>query len=153
MSRNIGNLQSDDESFRYKMPKLIIKVETIKTLLLNIDAVAKALYTNPEYICKYIGFSLGTISSYDKKRNIGVINGSQENKKLQELIDEYTKHILICPKCVLPELFLKGEKKYIDRSCDACSYSDKLNVSKDKTVDKIINYIIKNPSDSSKPRK
>ncbi len=56
MMLNIGGDQAD-KSYRYKMPAIQTKVEGrgngIKTALVNIVDIAKALHTVPEYPVRY----------------------------------------------------------------------------------------------------
>merc|ERR1711959_375099 len=61
----------DDPSYRYKMPRLISKVEGrgngIKTAIMNMSDVAGALKRPPSYPTKFFGCELGAQSSYSEK--------------------------------------------------------------------------------------
>lgn len=65
MSKQI-NIPSyiDDPEYRYKMPKMVLKTEGkgngIKTNLVNLLDVAKALRTRIEYPLKFMGYELGS---------------------------------------------------------------------------------------------
>ncbi len=60
------NRQTNDMFYRYKMPKLIAKVEGtgngIKTVLVNISAVAKALIRPPT--CKNTNKTFSQLNSF-----------------------------------------------------------------------------------------
>ena len=53
-----------DPAYRYKMPKLVAKVEGkgngIKTNIVNLKEIATAIHRPPEYVCKYFGTELCT---------------------------------------------------------------------------------------------
>ena len=59
MSRNIGG-DANDMSYRYKMPRMITKVEGrgngIKTRLVNVADVGKALHRDPACMFKLLPF-------------------------------------------------------------------------------------------------
>lgn len=62
-----------DQFYRYKMPKIIAKVEGkgngIKTVLVNMSEVAKALNRPPTYPTKYFGCELGAQTQLDAKND------------------------------------------------------------------------------------
>lgn len=69
-SMNIAGLAPvNDPAYRYKMPKLIGKVEGkgngIKTVLVNIDQVAESLKREPAEVTKFFGTELGLSPVYD----------------------------------------------------------------------------------------
>jgi hypothetical protein len=68
---NIDEGNRDDAFYRYKMPKLITKIEGrgngIKTNLVNMVDVAKDLARPPSYTTKYFGCEMGAQSKFDKK--------------------------------------------------------------------------------------
>jgi len=63
MSTNIGR-SNDDMAFRYKMPKLQTKIEGrgngIKTVIVNMVDVAKALHVLPQYPTKFFWVRIGS---------------------------------------------------------------------------------------------
>jgi hypothetical protein len=63
MSRNIGG-DNNDGNYRYKMPRMITKVEGrgngIKTRLVNVADVGKALHRDPACKSRSLDFSLLT---------------------------------------------------------------------------------------------
>lgn len=66
---NIGG--SDDPAYRYKMPRLMSKVEGrgngIKTVIPNMVDIAAALNRAPSVVTKYFGCELGAQSRWDPK--------------------------------------------------------------------------------------
>jgi len=88
---NIGEGNRDDAFYRYKMPKLMTKIEGrgngIKTNLVNMVDVAKALARPPSYTTKYFGCELGAQSKFDEKTGIALVNGAHDNSKLVALLE------------------------------------------------------------------
>jgi len=145
---NIGRDQSD-KSYRYKMPRLLTKVEGrgngIKTVLPNILDIAKALHTDPGYPTKYFGIELGAMSKFDQKREVGIVNGKHEAPDLAKLLEGFIETFVLCPTCKLPEINMKvNKKKDIVIDCRACGHNGVL-----KTAHKLTTFIINNPPGSA----
>jgi translation initiation factor 5 len=97
---NIGEGNRDDAFYRYKMPKLMTKIEGrgngIKTNLVNMVDVAKALARPPSYTTKYFGCELGAQSKFDEKTGIALVNGAHDNSKLVALLEIFIKKYVQC---------------------------------------------------------
>ncbi|KAK7805883.1 hypothetical protein U0070_009097 [Myodes glareolus] len=106
MSVNV-NRSVSDQFYRYKMPRLIAKVEGkgngIKTVIVNMVDVAKALNRPPTYPTKYFGCELGAQTQFDVKNDRYIVNGSHEANKLQDMLDGFIKKFVLCPECENPE--------------------------------------------------
>ncbi|UYV82998.1 EIF5 [Cordylochernes scorpioides] len=137
-----------DQFYRYKMPKLITKVEGkgngIKTVIVNMVEVAKALNRPPTYPTKYFGCELGAQTKFDIKAERYIVNGSHEAAKLQDLLDGFIKRFVLCPACGNPETILgvQAKKGVISTSCKACGHQGFID-----TTHKLATYIMKNPPD------
>lgn len=148
MSINV-NRTVMDAFYRYKMPKLIAKVEGkgngIKTVIVNMVDVAKALGRPPTYPCKYFGCELGAQTQFDFKNDRYIVNGSHDAAKLQDLLDGFIKRFVLCPECENPETVLhpNERKATIKQSCKACGYQGMLDMRH-----KLTTFILKNPPDS-----
>jgi translation initiation factor 5 len=145
------NSEVTDSFYRYKMPRIIAKVEGkgngIKTVIVNMVDIAKALSRPPAYSCKYFGCELGAQTQIDQKNEKYIVNGSHEAQKLQELLDGFIKKFVLCPECDNPETILapNQRKKIIAQNCIACGYHN-------PTVDmthKVTTYIINHPPEVS----
>jgi len=145
MSLNV-NRSVSDAFYRYKMPRLMAKVEGkgngIKTVIVNMVDVAKALARPPTYPCKYFGCELGAQTQFDFKNERYIVNGSHDAAKLQDLLDGFIRRFVLCPGCDNPETVLTpNEKKgIIKQSCKACGYQGMLDMRH-----KLTTFILKNP--------
>ncbi|TPX76328.1 hypothetical protein CcCBS67573_g02411 [Chytriomyces confervae] len=110
---NMINVRSDvqDKFYRYKMPKLISKIEGkgngIKTVIPNMSDIAKALSRPPSYPTKFFGSELGAQTKVDEKLDRYIINGAHDAAKLQNLLDSFIKKFVLCPSCLNPETDLR----------------------------------------------
>jgi translation initiation factor 2 beta subunit (eIF-2beta)/eIF-5 len=144
---NINN--SDDISYRYKMPKVSIKYSGNGngkyTIINNIDDIANAINSPSEIVYKFISFSCG--SSYNEKDKS--ITGHHNN--IQNIIFDYINNFVICTTCLIPELNYYLEKISAKKSnlicrCSACGTINKLkntNKINDKCIDTIIKFLNK----------
>ena len=148
MSLNV-NPEIKDIYYRYKMPKLMTKIEGkgngIKTVITNITEIGKAIYRKPSYPIKYFGMELGTQTIIAANTKRYVVNGNHDATKLQELLYTFIKKFVLCLKCGNPETFLTVKKKSgnVTTKCKACGNTNMLD-----TKHKLTQYIFKNPPET-----
>jgi len=140
------NRSVSDVFYRYKMPRLVAKVEGkgngIKTVIVNMAEVAKALGRPPTYPTKYFGCELGAQTQFDFKNERFIVNGSHDAVKLQDLLDGFIRKFVLCPECENPEtdLLVSTKKNTVSQGCKACGYHGIL-----VSNHKLMTYILKNP--------
>jgi len=143
MTLNIGR-DNSDASYRYKMPVLKTKIEGrgngIKTILVNMSDVAKALQVDPDYPTKYFGFELGAHSKYTAKDDRAVVNGAHTAVDLSRMLERFIETFVLCPRCKLPEVNWECRKGTIKTACRACGNNAEL-----ATAHKLKSYILKHP--------
>lgn len=137
---NIGG-DASDTSYRYKMPKLGTKIEGrgngIKTVIVNMVEIAKALHVTPGYPTKFFGMELGAQSKFNKKTERAIVNGSHTQQDLSKLLEKFIDNFVLCPRCRLPEIKL-AIKSNIKYDCAACGDNGIL-----PTNHKLSGYIVK----------
>ncbi|XP_011674971.1 eukaryotic translation initiation factor 5-like [Strongylocentrotus purpuratus] len=143
MSLNV-NRAVTDQFYRYKMPRLLAKVEGsgngIKTVIINMVEIGKSLCRPPTYPTKFFGCELGAQTQFDFKNNRFIVNGSHDANKLQDLLDIFIKKYVLCPECDNPETFLIVKKGNIGQRCIACGHVGIVDLRH-----KLSTFIIKNP--------
>jgi len=104
------------------MPVVRAKVEGrgngIKTVVENCADIAKALDRNPEYVVKFFGFELGTLTSNQNEKYI--VNGKHDGEVLAKVLDIFIEKFVLCGGCRNPEtnMNIKGDKIFL--VCRAC---------------------------------
>jgi len=140
MSVNIGGNQ-EDKSYRYKMPQLQTKIEGrgngIKTVIVNMVEIAKALHVDPAYPTKYFGYELGAQSTFGDR---AIVNGQHTAADLSKLLEKFVETFVLCPKCRLPEITLSVKKGELIVDCAACGRNANLN-----TAHRLKQFILKAP--------
>lgn len=147
---NIGASNKDDAFYRYKMPRLITKVEGrgngIKTNLVNMVDVAKALARPPSYTTKFFGCELGAQSKFDEKTGTSIVNGAHDTAKLAGLLENFIKKYVQCYGCGNPETEIVITKsQLINLKCAACGFVSDVDMR-----DKLTTFILKNPPEQKK---
>lgn len=143
---NINN-EVDDQFYRYKMPRLLAKVEGkgngIKTVIVNMSEIAKALHRPPTYSTKFFGCELGAQTQFDVKNDRYIVNGSHDAAKLQELLFVFIRKFVLCQECDNPEtnLVVQAKKGMILQRCIACGHQGNIDMRH-----KLTTYILKNPT-------
>jgi len=149
MALNV-NREVQDAFYRYKMPRLMAKVEGkgngVKTVIPNMSEVARALDRPPTYCTKFFGCELGAQTQFDHKNDRYIVNGAHDASKLQDMLDIFIRKFVLCARCDNPETVLKvyTKKGIITASCKACGHSF--------TVDmrhKLTTFMVKNPPETS----
>ena len=142
---NIGLANAGDAFYRYKMPKMVIKIEGkgngIKTVLPNLIDVARALERPVEYLFKYFIYELGVSSKtvgYGKER-VFVLMGDH-TLALKGILNGFIERYVQCKTCGNPETAIVITRK-LCLTCKACG--DKVKI---KETDRLANYILSHPS-------
>lgn len=141
------NRNLSDQFYRYKMPKLVAKVEGkgngIKTVIVNMPEIAKSLNRPPMYPTKYFGCLLGAQVNFDSKSERYIVNGAHDPNKLQDLLDGFIQKYVLCQSCENPETILSVNKKkeVIGTNCMACGHAGTISAANDR----VAAYILKNP--------
>lgn len=148
------NRGTSDMFYRYKMPALIAKVEGkgngIKTVVVNMADIGKALNRPASFPCKYFGCELGAQTQMDDKKGRYVVNGAHEGARLQELLDGFIKKFVLCPECENPETELQVQisKSRILQVCKACGHHGVID-----HRHKLATFILKNATHTEDPSK
>jgi translation initiation factor 2 beta subunit (eIF-2beta)/eIF-5 len=146
-----GNI--DDFFYRYKMPKLKVKIEGrgngIKTIIDNIEEISKSLNRPSIYIIKYFGIELGTNIQYILKNNCYKINGYHKSTDLKKLLYLFINKFVLCTECNNPETVFNIKNKTLFQSCKACGKNIKKSIDH-KLISFIINYELKKSDELEK---
>merc|ERR1711957_143117 len=133
------------------MPRLVTKIEGrgngIKTCIMNMGDVARALKRPPQYTTKWFGNEVGAVSSYSKKEGEGersIVNGVHETATFQTLLDKFIDKYVLCENCHLPEIDMFVKKDAIKAKCMACGWAGELD-----DMNRLGQFIKKNPPDES----
>lgn len=133
-----------DPTYRYRMPAVATKIEGrgngIKTRVLNLKEVARALRVNPQYPLKYWGYDLGAPTEFKAGEDKYMLNGSFPTSALQESLDKFIEKFVLCGRCKYPEIIVQVKKNKIWSDCAACG----ANLIMDNTH-KLAAFILKNP--------
>lgn len=151
--QNIGASNSDDAFYRYKMPKMITKIEGrgngIKTNIVNMVEIAKALARPASYTTKYFGTELGAQSKFDEKNGTSHVNGAHDTAKLAGLLEVFIKKYVQCYGCGNPETeIIITKTQMIQLKCAACGFVSDVDMR-----DKLTTFILKNPPETKKGSK
>jgi len=155
-SAGIVNIRKDarhDAHYRYKMPALQIKPEGkgngVKTVLINMTDIARALSRPPTYPTKFFGCELGAQTTFDEKADRYIVNGTHDAARLRELLDVFIDKFVLCTGCKNPETDLNILKdETILRDCKACGERAPVDMRH-----KLVTFILKNPPKKAKKSK
>lgn len=145
---------SKDPFVRYKMPAVAISNDPSKTVILNLDSIAKEIYRNPVHIIKFLSINFGCTCVLSPKY---ALNGSFDIQKIQNGIYDFIDMFVLCKACRNPETRFLFEEP-LKRICNSCGSviaqeNNKLNTlimrDKDKTVNEDTKYDASNKNSLS----
>lgn len=130
---NIAGLTAvDDPSYRYKMPRVVGKVEGrgngIKTVLMNVTDVAASLNREAPEITKFFGCELGSQTTYAADTDRAIVNGAHRDQDLQNHLSRYIEYFVLCKNCRLPETHYKIKDGMISQKCLACGAKESVDM-------------------------
>ncbi|SJK85923.1 translation initiation factor eIF-5 [Babesia microti strain RI] len=142
----------DDPNYRYKMPKIVSRIEGrgngIKTNIANMGDISRALKRPPMYPTKFFGCELGAMAKFEESEEKALINGAHNERDLATILDKFIEMYVLCPNCQLPEIDVFVRKGSLVYSCNACGSQGTLDM-----THKAATYMIKNPTDTKKKSK
>lgn len=136
---NIGLANAGDVFYRYKMPKLQVKIEGrgngIKTCIGNLEDVAKALGRPVDYLFKYFIYELGVSSkTVENGKTTTFILMGDHTLTLKGILHKFIDKYVLCKTCGNPETVI-GRK--LAMTCRACGDKSQLS-----TTDRLSSYIL-----------
>jgi len=138
---NVDPEKQHDAFYRYKMPRIQIKVEGngngIKTVICNINGVAERIARLVDYPMKFFAYELAATSKFKDEK--WILTGSFNQEKIQDCVFDFIKRFVLCKSCRNPETVIRVDKKkniYLD--CKACSRSTDISPN-----EKLCNAILK----------
>jgi len=140
-----------DAFYRYKMPDLEPYVQSsgngIKTALLNIADIAKALARPVTYPCRYMAYTLGATLEMNEKESRFIINGNHSKDDLCKILDDFIDKYVLCSKCKNPETVMTVAKsrESLRLKCKACGAITTVDA-----LDKMGKFIVQNPPPEEK---
>mmetsp|Transcript_18372 Transcript_18372/g.57839 ORF Transcript_18372/g.57839 Transcript_18372/m.57839 type:complete len:383 (+) Transcript_18372:210-1358(+) len=143
MMMNIaGTTPVEDPEYRYKMPRIVGKVEGrgngIKTAIPNMTQVALALHRPPGEVTKFFGCELGAQTTWVEETERAIVNGAHTTQLLQDKLSIYIEKFVLCPSCRLPETSYKIRNEIIYHQCVACGARESVDMQH-----KLTTYILK----------
>ena len=122
----------EDPSYRYKMPRILAKVEGrgngIKTVLVNVNDVANSLTREASEITKFFGCELGSQTTFSAETDRAIVNGAHTAQDLQTHLCRYIENFVLCQNCRLPETHYKIKAGAISQKCLACGHKSAVDM-------------------------
>jgi translation initiation factor 5 len=93
-------------------------------------------------ILKFLSIELGTQFIYTKKGKdvTCILKGEKEEEQVSVSLEKFIGKYVICPKCGLPEIFLKVEGGKVRSKCNSCGADSLLD-----NKHQVAAFIVKNP--------
>ena len=150
-SVNIGGSNEADAAYRYKMPALVTKVEGrgngVKTVVVNLVDVARALRCEAAYPLKFMGAELGASCKFESKSGRATLRGRHDARCLAGLLDRFIRQFILCPTCSLPETKLYVKRGVVKARCAACGHDGGI-----ASRHKLVRHIAQHPPEATGAR-
>lgn len=125
----------EDPRYRYTMPLLETRFEGrgigVKTNLINIVPIAKALQVPTEYLLQFFTYDLGTKTTTNKQNErvvSGLLNGEIQDSIINDSIDKFIDAYVLCKGCGFPEIVMSfPEPKEFFKVCNSCGHKEHVN--------------------------
>lgn len=122
----------EDPSYRYKMPRILAKVEGrgngIKTVLVNVIDLGASLNREAPEITKFFGCEIGSQTSFSADTDRAIVNGAHTAQDLQTHLCRYIENFVLCENCRLPETHYKVKAGAISQKCLACGHKSAIDM-------------------------
>jgi translation initiation factor 2 subunit 2 len=110
--------KSKATSSRFEIPKVQGRIQGNRTIITNLQQIAKALRSKPEHLMKFLLRELATTG--DMKTGGTLFVGKFGSTFLNKKIEKYVKEFVLCSQCGKPDTSLMKEKGITFKKCEAC---------------------------------
>ncbi len=109
---------------RFELPKAISIIQGKQTIWKNFTKVAKDLNRDPKQLYKFFMKEISTSSTIVSQSLI--LNGIFDNKKVNDILDKYTKSFVLCSECGKPDTEIVTQNNVKILKCTACGATSAL---------------------------
>ena len=103
---------------RLELPRTILSVIGMRTVVYNFKEVAEALNRDPQHLLKFLTREMATAATMQEARVI--FQGKFYRETLKRLIQRYMESFVTCPVCKRPDTKIVKEKRLSFLVCEAC---------------------------------
>lgn len=108
-----------DEEVRFDVPNPDVRPEGHVTVYENFQDTVDIMGREADHFLKFLQDELGTSAQIDE-RGRARLTGEFNERRIQDVLDEYVETYVICPECGLPDTKLTTERGAEILMCDAC---------------------------------
>lgn len=109
---------SSVEAARLEIPLIKSSISGNKTMVSNLDAIAKAVRRNTDHLFKF--FQRELAASGDMKGTEAIFIGKFKNEFLNAKVEKYVKEFVSCYQCGKPDTHLEKAASATLLICEAC---------------------------------
>ncbi len=120
-----GKTEIIDPFYRYKMEKMVFRVERTKTSIMNLDKIASSLKI-PSAECIVIFFKKRLAMQMIQCSQGLIISRHVDLKIIQDTLYEFIDFFVLCKNCNLPELAYVVRNKQIVTDCASCGTTNEI---------------------------
>jgi translation initiation factor 2 subunit 2 len=103
---------------RLELPRLLITIIGMRTLIHNFKEMANTLNRNPHHILKFLTREMATAATLQESR--AIFQGKFRRDSFGRLLQRYMESFVICPVCKRPDTKIVKEKRLAFLVCNAC---------------------------------
>lgn len=105
-----------DLYYRYRMPVPQLKIEKKKTIIVNINDIAKSLERTSDIIIKFISLEIGVTSC-----NNNSLNGEYDVDTILNCLDKFIEEYVLCCSCNFPCTYFESDNASVILKCLNCN--------------------------------
>jgi len=107
------------EEARFDVPEPEVRPEGHVTVYENFQSTIDRLGREEDHVLKFFQDDLGTSAQIDE-RGRARLKGAFNQRRIQQVLDEYVETYVLCPECGLPDTNLSTEHGTERLTCEAC---------------------------------
>jgi len=107
-----------ETTVRFEIPEVKGRVQGNRTIINNLQAIARALSRSLEPLMKFLLRELATTGDF--KEGHATFMGKFGAVILNKKIEKYVKEFITCEQCGKPDTVLSKEKGIAFKRCEAC---------------------------------